>query len=276
MKKILITVMFILLLSSCREVLPTVSDMTVPTNLHVQNDTLLFDEVEGALFYTVKINTNTVDIITNNYNLGNLPNNQSYQIYVKSNSGEDSSEYSVPFNYEKYTSSGITIDSTFNMNSEFDLIVSFQDLEVHSLKIGNSSLLYSFTNGELIISGEYLKTKTNDITLNVYTSEGITILNIAFEDTEKPYLKGQSELTFLTSSLDDITVEFELCGGSFISLSGFDITLEDYSVENGVLTINNSYITDVLDNLVEETFMLGYYLENDGIITIGYLFITRV
>jgi hypothetical protein len=255
--------------------------MIPPSGIYVEDDTLHFDTVEDALYYTVKINDNIVDIITNSYDISFLEINQSYQISINSNSGEESSEYSSPITYEIYTSSGITIHSTFNINSDYDLIVAFEDqldLEIHSVKYNNINLsedLYSFTNDELIISEEHLKTYTEDIIFDIYTNEGITILNISLEDILKPYLKGQSEIVFMLDSLDDITVVFELCGGSFISLSGFDITEDDYSVVNGVLTINNSYITTVLDSLVEETFMLGYYLENDSIITIGYLFITK-
>jgi len=84
-----------------------------------------------------------------------------------------------------------------------------------------------------------------------------------FSDSSVKYQSGQ-----------DINLEFNLLGGRFIKADGNDISIEDYTFDNELLTIRASYIENILKpNPDRSTIIISYLLEKDQNSYIGLIFI---
>ena len=74
-----------------------------------------------------------------------------------------------------------------------------------------------------------------------------------------------------------IVLEFDYCGGVFVSLSRTGpISEELYTVNGNIVTIQTQWIHDwYVENPTATTFIMGYLIQNETHIIVGYLFIRR-
>ena len=111
----------------------------------------------------------------------------------------------------------------------------------------------------------------DDLNITIHTDQGIVKIDLGFIDSETPHFISETTLTYDFTS---IVLIFEPLGGELVSLSGNDISEDDYEIVYNRLFIEPSYFDAILeDNPDRSTVILGYQFTKDGDITIGYLFI---
>jgi uncharacterized protein YcfL len=213
------------------------------------------------------------------YDLSNLEPNAFYEI-------------SVAVGYRQWTSgwsSFLQYDGAFEYNGLFAFTYALSQTDDLVFELGGVDTQILQIEGEGFLGGEVQKIswEGNDVTFHkeylqdlsygeksflFTTSEGIYEIRIDVVDTRKPYLVSSSQINVALGA--DAVVTFELYDGEFVSLSGNDITEDDYSVVGNVLTISGSYIQAIFQRDAERTVLiLGYYLTANEHITVGYLFI---
>ncbi len=272
MKKILLIVLSLFILYGCEEEVPRLS---IPTQLQEDQGLITFDAVENADKYVIEINGIEYEITETSYMINEVG---TYQVRVKA----ISEAFPDSFYTDKITFT-ITreleaVHYNFSIHSTFDLLLLTltTPMEIISVNDGISPLdetTYMMTDLSIFFNSEYLQTlnvgeHTFTFTLN-YGSFDATI-NIL--DTTRPYMISQSQIY---TSLDrDVTVMFDLFGGEVRSLSGNNITSEDYIIDGSSVTINQTYIQNAFTlDPSRETLIIGYTLERGLDMVVGYIFI---
>ena len=103
----------------------------------------------------------------------------------------------------------------------------------------------------------------------LYNGEGIYLMNLNVIDEE---FDGELDKTYIPGR--NVIFNFDMEGKEFLSISGNDITEDDYTFNSGVLTIKYSYIERLLqDNPTRERIILDFRLKSGDDTLINYLVI---
>lgn len=73
----------------------------------------------------------------------------------------------------------------------------------------------------------------------------------------------------------DIVIAFELYDGIITSLSNETIKTSDYEIDGALVTIHHEYLDDIFSDESRSLLVVGYVIESDAHLVIGYLFIRR-
>jgi hypothetical protein len=181
--------------------------------------------------------------------------------------------YDGAFQFSKIYALDYSLEQTTDLYLDFEIA----EMELYSIEgegyFEGGMLRISYASGVLRIHREYIEELSyGEYTFLLTTSEGLIELQLLIYDTRKPYLVSSSQV-YLTLG-DDAVIEFKLYDGTFNSLSGNDISSEDYSIVGSTLTIDGEYIESIFTRDVERTvIILGYYISTGSHVILGYIYI---
>ncbi len=264
-----------------------VPDMAAPTGIRILEGVLYWDVTPEATYYIVVIDDNNIPILGEgvnppvdlSYSLSSLSVNQYHSIYVLAGLDLWVSESSTTIVYDgsfEYTGS-YTLDYSLESTEDLTLEFGTETTNLYSIEgegyFEGGMLRISYIDGILRFHREYLEELSyGEFVFMLTTSDGIFEIQLLIYDTRKPYMISSSQI--YVSFGVDVVLDFMLFDGEFMSLSGNDITEEDFLVEGSRLTISGDYIQFIFTRDPERTVLiLGYTLAANEHITIGYLFI---
>jgi hypothetical protein len=174
----------------------------------------------------------------------------------------------------------LKVEYQYSIHSTLDLWVQIpQDGEV--LKVQSQTDLHDLVQNEdyqesdnsVTILHDYLSgLSVGTYELTIESTVGIFEIEIEMIDTWEPYLMQVGSIYYEIGK--DLTLHFELFGGSINSLSGNDITLADYTVDGYNVIIDGDYIHQMFVSTPERTaLILAYTISFNSATEIGYLFI---
>ncbi len=272
MKKILVIILSLFILYGCEEEVPRLS---IPTQLQVNQGVVTFDAVENADKYVIEINGMEYEVTETSYTITEVG---TYQVRVKA----ISEAFPDSFYTDKITFT-ITreLDSlryNYSIHSTFDLFLMTLStpMEITSVSDGNATLddtTYTMTDLSIFFNSDYLQTLlVGEHTFTFILNYGSFEVTINILDTTRPYMISQSQI--YTALDQDVIVMFELFGGEVRSLSGNNITVEDYMIDGSSVTINHTFIQNAFtEDPSRETLIIGYTLERGLDMVVGYIFI---
>lgn len=259
--------------------LPT--QLSTPENLKITSASILmWDSVEGALKYIVTVNGEEHQVYQNFYNLAQLEDNRVYSITVRAVNIVSQSSETEAIEYSNFELADISLNVMYSVYLNDDLKVDIDNISaVNEIKPSIeeepiNSDNWTFSDGLLSIKKSYLDTINHGTPyLLIYTSNGIIELNIVFNDVNQPYLiYGQ---TYIQTVNHDLNIRFEAMNGILSGLSGNDITEDDYSVTNSVLTISSQFLDPLFNANPTRNVIIGYNFTVGEDTVIGIIVIHR-
>jgi hypothetical protein len=245
----------------------------IPSNLIIQDEILSWENLQDALKYKVMINDSEYEVVTNQYDLTNLPLNNTYNIKVKAVYEYQASVYSDVLIYHNYSDIHDTFQLTFNKNTITDLEINFSDLNLNEIKFLNINDEYVVQDNIVTLKNTYLQTLDyGNNTLNAYTNKGIVLLEVTIIDDREPYLLSSSSIIY---NGDDIIIEFEVYNALLQDLSGNSITTNDFQKTKNAITINHQYIDMKFKEEGRETLILSYTISSELLEISGWIFIKK-
>ncbi|MGD9910624.1 MAG: hypothetical protein AB7U79_08510 [Candidatus Izemoplasmatales bacterium] len=289
---ILLLVLFIgTVMIGCNEITSSTISTTTTTTITSTSTTTTepneisftgFQYVEGIISwdiipdvkYDVYVNNSLVLENATSYDTTLLASEMIYKIQVHASLGELVSDSGIMLINRMQTAPEaelLTLDLSVNRDE------AVYASEVEASLVLNADFVevpYTYSEGEYLLSASYLASLGyGDHVFYFVFEDSVHALLLTIIDTRTPSLIGTNQIAVDAGS--DVVVEFSLYNGSFVSLSGNDITTEDYSIVSGILTIDGSYIQNKFVNEPgRTTLILSYTLQAADSIIIGYLFIT--
>jgi hypothetical protein len=261
------------------ETIEIVIDYTLvtPSNLSISNNTLTWDVIEGASSYEVLLNQTIIPVTTNTLSLEPyLPD--VLIIKVKAVYPSGSSTYSEQLIYTEDAEILGELKYKFSTNSTFDLTI-FETSKFITMYNDNNQIMqsnvYTYTNQEVKFLNTYLKALDTGLhEYKVLTEDGFYIVEIDVTNATNPYMINNNQI--YSSFEDDITLQFELFGGTIQNVSGNNIESSDYTINQSQLVISIDYVQNIFENEPERTtLILSYTLQYNQDIIIGYIFIRK-
>ena len=231
------------------------------------DDLIRVDEISGAEYYNFEVfNSLNESIFIQNSPLQVLEYDD-FQGLIKVEAKATFSAYTISNYAFLFDTDGYVYEK------DTDGIILDVDTVIHELFIDDTILepsKYIQNNQELMISSTYLDTLADGTylikiqsTLDYYTFLTIT-------SVEKPTIVSTSIVEYNNS---DLTFEFDLKGGTFNGLSAQPgLTSLDYDFTGNTLTINQSYIDQVITNEPSRnSIIFAYVISNGPYSIIGYI-----
>ena len=250
----------------------------IPTSVMINTEHLVtWDVMDGAIRYTVYVNGQGYDTTDNSYSLLEFDATVFVvQVRAVYTSGASiASEIVIDEGRAEIIS---TIKFNYSIQSSFDLSVIHLDSLIYILEESAELELdlskYQYAAPQMLsMNASFLNTlSVGKHTFKVVTYEGYFMVEMNIIDTIKPYIISSSEVNSDFST--DIIFLYELFEGSIKSVTGNDITADDYSIDGGVLTVDIDYVRNKFETEPERTtLILSYTLEQGENIVLGYLFI---
>jgi hypothetical protein len=274
MKKLLVMILLALLLIGCDE--SKLERLGTPTNLRY-DEMIHFDTVQDATSYVIELNNEKITITETFYQV-TTPG--TYTVRVKAQGvGYQDSLYTEEITF--------TVSYPFSDFAFIYSIRSIVDVPVGSVAEANeiaqvslsgdpiSTTAYTFENKLFTLKSAYLTTlPIGEQVFTVTTNIGSFDITINIFDTSTPYMMSKSEI--FTDFSTDVTVIYDLFGGSISGLSGNNITASDYTITNNTVTISKTFIENAFTSEpTRETLVIGYTLESRNNVVIGYIFIKK-
>lgn len=259
-----------------------VIDLTVPSNVKIIDKDLVWDYIKHATSYTVLINGQTYNTDRNVFDLSFLETNKFYDISVRANYHDKSSEYSTAIKYNTFYNTYKKLIVAFNRNSSEDLVIDLEEsLTIESIQnqvdVVVDDEYYQVKGESLIFSNSYLINFDYGLYKYVlYTDKGIILLEIKITDNRNPYMISNNNVVF---NNEDLVFEFELYGGFIETITiseGDEITENDYKIEGSKLIINSEFIESIFAKSNQRlSIVFNYQLRNDDKIVIGQIIVSR-
>jgi hypothetical protein len=205
-----------------------------------------------------------------------LEENKLYHLHVVGKYPSEDVVYSDSVIYHTYSNLNITIETTFDHshieNLHFSLSEEFPiDYILYGQELISSSL-YHYENNTLILEHDAFHPNQEGIHyIYILTSQGFVTLKINVINEMNPELYSQNTIDYLDQ---DLIFTFELNGGTFVGLSGYDIHLDDYTFINQELIIKSTYVERLVqENADLSTLILIYQLSKNNQVSMGFIFI---
>lgn len=278
MRKLIIVVILLFTLVGCKP-----SDATIrldtPQNLIHEDSTISFDAVEYATSYVLEVNDEEIILTTTSYT---FQTSGAYSIRVKARAeGYLDSFYTDQYSFTIFVNVS-DVRFNYSIQSSFDLLAyTFEeDVVITSIQLNETNLSssnYMYTNQQLMIPSSYLTALDPDL----YTFEVNLGLGESFDlvinvmDTNLPYIVSYNTLTY--NEGEDINIWYELFGGTIQGLSsGYAIDASDYSIDDNILTIKSSYVSEYFNEFTtQQTLSIRYTLSKNDEYVLGYIFINK-
>lgn len=254
----------------------------IPQNISIEDGMMHWDNLDNVLSYMISINDETFLLSENSFNLQDLPENAIYFIKVKALYDLDKeSSYSEIIKYHTFFELYDVFDITFSKNTSEDYI---SDLSLLTITINDlvdeedevvDNLHFAISDKQLTFRNSFLTSLPYGVhTFFLQTSEGLIRYRFTIVDDRKPYLISSNSFVYELNT--DIELEFCLFDGVIIGLSGNGITASDYTIDANKITISATFVSGKFTNEPDrKTLILGYQLEANTHVTIGYLFIQK-
>jgi len=173
-----------------------------------------------------------------------------------------------------------TIEASYNLQNLNDFYIVIADLGlVHELEVVADEITisdYHIDENKLFISHDYLVGLSNsndEIEIELYTSNGKLEIELNFQDSAVPSIISENEVIFQGN---DIEFVLDYAGGEFVEIDGSDISTNDYTLVDNILTIDSDFIQDLFDaEPSRNNVVLSVQLRNDDNVVIVYIVITR-
>ncbi len=250
-------------------------DYDIPQELSFDDGLISWSSLVDSTSYTLNINGETIEVFDTSYNLS-VVQNTIYEISIKANYQSGSSVFSETLYVHTFSTADTVYDTDFNRLLPIGLDVILAD---------EISIEAFFVDGEYqplsYITKDHEKLQFNGDWLTIlspgtYTFTLITLtsridINVTVYEDNNPTMLSSNTVIY---NGEDMSFAFELFGGEISSLSGQDITSDDYSITEDQITIYSSFIDGILnDNPDRETVIFSYTIRKDEDIKIGYIFI---
>jgi len=250
---------------------------TSPMNLSISDHILSFDSsylttyqlfIDDILITT--FNTTSIDLSTYTQ-LYNTYDIKVVAIY------DDTSYPSETLIYNTHIKLDLDQEMTYELRSSEEISFDFDHLDqiirIEKNQTIIADTLYTATTTSLTFNKNLFFYPSYGInTYEVYTNSGYFLITITVIETDRPHLYSSSSVNY--QSGQDITLEFNLLGGSFIKVEGNDISNQDYTFDDELLIINASYVESILEsNPDRSTIILSYQLQKDQNSYTGLIFI---
>src|SRR5690554_1477362 len=255
-----------LFLVACTKIEP-LKRLDTPKNLIVENNTLIFDPVKHATSYLIVGDGFNEEITTTTYT---FTEKGTYKVRVLAKAdGYLDSLFSAQVEIIVEDEPGYEItrlDTPSNLKFE-DNTLTFDPVEhatSYSIYIGDdveTTQTNSYTFKEDGLHLVSVMAHADGYEDSLLSSE-IEVI-VVFEDSN-PFITSPTNI--VTNLKDDIVITFETAGYTFKSLSvtGKDITSSDYSFNDGVLVIKNSFIKAYFEENENETSIIFLYIFEKG------------
>ncbi len=248
-----------------------------PSNITISNNILTFDS-NYLTTYELYIDDVFITTFTSkSIDLSSYINiHQIYNIYV------NAIYIDTPYTSETYTlNTHIKLDLDqhldYELRSTTPLSFSFDALDTISYILKNNETLnvslYTQDETSLTFDPQIFFYPSYGLnTFEVYTESGYFIITIEVIENQRPHLLSSSSITYIPQN--DISLTFNLLGGTFVKLDGNNITSTDYIVDDGNVTINASFIENILlEQPDRKTIILSYQLQKEQNGYTGLIFI---
>ena len=253
-----------------------------PTNVMRNGMILTWNEVDNALNYIIQVNNDFIDFTHNlTYDLSSyaFDMNELFMIEVGAFYETTDIAYGNPVYYHTYQPLGLNLSASYEQDFISDFTFDFEDeVEIDAIMLNDyfiPSDEYTIIDGVLTIHAHALIGELSDVeTIEILTPDGMIELVVDIIEA-KPKLISSSTVNYISQM--DMTFEFMLHGGSFLSLSGNEIESTDYIFSDNTLTIYSSYVESILlENPSRERIILLYQLEKNQDIIMGFIFIELI
>lgn len=249
---------------------------TITPTLKLEGKVLSWENLY-ALSYDVHMNDKVFNTTDTSLDLDalTLDKNQSYWITVEAILFNSTVLLPEKILYHNYESQIVLTDIIFYESLKPTIKVPFDGL-VSAIYIDNTQL----DSAQYNIVGEYLELYPTPVNLvynetysiEITTNSTLYSLEVTYQDNVLPYLLSNSNQKYANS---DVIFTFDIGLGSFDTLSGTSITIDDYTFIDGVLTIKNSYIERLLDlNPTRKSLILTYSMKQGTHTSLGNLLIS--
>ncbi len=179
-------------------------------------------------------------------------------------------QYSVNSNFElplyNYRVPGLNFIEILETDYERDVLVELESLQERRDFYAASNTIY-FSTSYMHYLVEKLQSTTSaknlELSFVIRTNLGTHEINLEINRLTTPYsYNGQKQVT---NFKDDIYFSFETFDYVFVSVEGYEITAEDYSFEEGILTIFMTYLMDTYSTMRTATNLeFAVIFEKDG------------
>ena len=209
-----------------------------------------------------------------------LSNNQLYYLKIGARYPTGDYVYSNTLLYHNYENLDLIIETSFNRQSVEDLSINLgSQMTIDYLLFNNQVIetnLYSITNDMLTLEHDaFHPDELGTHTLILLTPNGYITVIIDVIDPLNPIILSDDSIIYTTDV--DMIFQFELNGGSFVGLSGNNITTSDYLFLDNELVIYALFIERILENNPSrETVILVYQLTKRSNIFMGFIFINII
>lgn len=258
-----------------------IRDLVPPSNIHIEEDTLLWDAVPLVIGYIVEINGIQENVKVTSFSLSDLPRNAFYDITVTSiYTNNCFSHPSSIFSYHTFIDAfevweyayhkGQEAPLTIDLRTLSSAVIALHDEEDEELPsddvvIGDDEITITSTFLESYSYGEY--------TYSLFTSEGKIIIHLTIGDARKPHIIGTGDYTFQPST--PIISTFELYDGQIIGIVGGTIGEGDYVIEGNTLTLLSDYLDREFSSTSRNLLLLSITIESEVHLVITYILISR-
>ncbi|MFH5882077.1 fibronectin type III domain-containing protein [Liberiplasma polymorphum] len=243
MKKVLLMMILLLLVQGCAR--ESRKELEVPKNLRVEEETLVWDAVEGAEYYTLMLNNITYRVEDNVYSTFNLPNG-SYNARVKAHLGEASTIYTNTFTFtinrafehpKNVYVSGSTLywDHTAEASS-YKVVINDETVDVLSGRTYNLSGLDENNLYTLSVIAVYENGESNE-SLSVLYHTHFTVIDTIHISVNK---NRSTNVSFPVETM----VEFD-----YIYINNTLVNREMFSFVNNTIVIDYTYLLDLNEAL---------------------------
>ncbi|GEM_PF-3704901 len=248
----------------------------IPRNVNYQGGVLEWTLDGEAISFEVAVNDQTYTTETTQMTLP-FHEDGLFTIRVKAIYATGSSVWSEPVYHHTFPEASQAFDADFNRLLPIDLRVD---------AVLTEPVIALFRNGRGFLPDEWLDIQTDRVYIAsswlavltpgehviqiITTSERIDVTLEVYEDAS-PAMISPNTVLF---EGNDLSFEFALFGGEFVTVSGADIGTADYVFDDDTLIVSASFISAIATEQPDrETVILSYQLSAQDDITIGYIFI---
>jgi len=264
--------------------------LNYPEDIEIRNNQVYFTKDKDADSYDVEINGvvfNTLEDLPPYLEPG------TYEIRVKARSSKynesdfspvetiilDASsriyskhnyQYSVNSNFELplfgYHMPGLNFIEISETHFEGDILVEFESLQERRDFYAASRTIYFSTSYMNFLVNKLQSTpnaENLELSFIIRTNLGTHEINLEINRLTTPYsFNGQRQIT---NFKDDVYFRFETFDYILVSVEGYEITLEDYSFEDGILIIFMEYLLNTYNTMRSATSLeFTVIFEKDG------------
>ena len=254
-----------------------IAQMSLPQNVAINEMLLSWNAVDHAQYYQVYINDLVFTTSNLTYDLSELDENHVYMISISAHYNTLESLTTIQLKYHTYFQNYDAFDETFYKSSTDDFVIVFEDEDITIDEVFYesetlSSTEYLFDNQTFSFTNAFMQALNyGEHQFLIWTNKGNVILEVDVLDDRSPYMISNNNIYFTDQ---DLELTFMLYDGVILSLSGNDITADDYQIDDNTIIIDIDYVQGKFDeNPSRTTLILGYHLTANEHLVVGYLFI---